>query len=43
MCPQCGQESMPLSSAKMVEDILNEKVKPSGKFTAELYETSSAG
>ena len=37
MCPQCGQESMPLSSAKMVEDILNEKVKPSGKFTAELY------
>lgn len=43
VCPQCGQESMPLSSAKMVENILNGKVKPSGKFTAELYEASSVG
>lgn len=43
VCPNCGQESMPLSSARIVEDILNGKVKPSGKFTAELYEISSNG
>jgi YgiT-type zinc finger domain-containing protein len=41
VCPTCGQESMPLSSARIVEDILNGRVKPSGKFTAELYEISS--
>jgi YgiT-type zinc finger domain-containing protein len=43
VCPDCGQESMPLSSARIVEDILNGKVKPSGKFIAELYEISSIG
>jgi hypothetical protein len=41
VCPRCGQESMPLSSARIVEDILNGKVMPSGRFTAELYEISS--
>jgi YgiT-type zinc finger domain-containing protein len=43
VCPDCGQESMPLSSARIVEDILKGKVKPSGKFTAELYEISPIG
>ena len=42
VCPNCGQESMPLSSARIVEEILNGKIKPSGKFTAELYEASTA-
>ncbi len=41
VCPECMQESMPLSSARTVEDILNGKAKPSGKFTAELYEVAS--
>ena len=41
VCPNCGQESMPLSTTRIVEDILNGKAKPSGKFTAELYEVSS--
>lgn len=41
VCPNCGQESMPLSSARIVEDILNGKVKSSGKFTAKLYRISS--
>ena len=41
VCPDCGQESMPLSSARIVEDVLNGRIKPSGKFTAELYEVSS--
>lgn len=43
VCPDCGGESMPLSSARIVEDILNGKVKSSGKFTAELYEVGSGG
>jgi YgiT-type zinc finger domain-containing protein len=34
VCPDCGQESMPLSSARIVEDILKGIVKPSGRFTA---------
>jgi hypothetical protein len=41
VCPNCGQESMPLSSARIVENILNGKTEPSGRFTAELYEVSS--
>lgn len=40
LCPNCGQESMPLSSARLVEDVLNGKVKSTGKFVAEKYETS---
>lgn len=43
VCPDCGQESMPLSSARIVENILNGKVKPSGKFTAKLYDVRMAG
>lgn len=43
VCPDCGLEPMPLSSARIVEDILNGKVKPSGKFTAKLYEVSFVG
>ena len=41
VCPDCGQESMPLSSARIVENILNGRVKPSGSFTAKLYEVGS--
>jgi len=41
VCPNCGQESMPLASSRIVENILNGKAKPTGKFTAELYEVSS--
>ncbi len=41
ICPSCGQESLPLTSARIVEDVLKGKHKPSGKFTAELYEISS--
>jgi YgiT-type zinc finger domain-containing protein len=43
VCPDCGQESMPLSSARIVEDVLNGRIKPSGKFIAELYEISFIG
>ncbi|MFH1860140.1 MAG: hypothetical protein ABH870_03885 [bacterium] len=41
LCSNCGQESMPLSSARIAEDILNGRVKPSGKFVASLYEVCS--
>ena len=41
VCPHCGQESMPLSSATIVENILKGVVKSSGRFTAELYEIGS--
>ena len=40
ICPNCGQESMPLASARVVEDVLNGKVKQSGKFVAEKFEMS---
>lgn len=43
VCPNCGQESLPVPSARVVEDILNGKVKPSGEFTAELYQIGSIG
>ena len=42
ICPQCGHQSMPLTSARMVEDVLNNKVQPSGQFTAKLYEIGSS-
>ena len=43
VCPDCGQESMLLSSARFAEDVLNKRVKPSGRFIAELYEASGKG
>ena len=42
VCETCGQESMPLASARMVEDVLNDKVRPSGKFIAEKFEASES-
>ena len=39
ICSNCGQESMPLPSARIVEDVLNGKHKPSDKFTDDLYES----
>ena len=41
ICPECGHESLPLSSARLVENVLNGNVRPSGTFTAELYEVGS--
>jgi hypothetical protein len=42
VCPECGHESLPLSSARLIEAVLNGDLKPSGTFTAELYEAGSA-
>ncbi len=40
VCPECGQESMPLKSARIVENILNGKIKPGGLFTAVMYQAA---
>lgn len=37
VCPECGQESMPLKSARAVEKILKGRVAPVGQFSARLY------
>lgn len=41
VCRECGQESMPLSSARIVEDVLNGVIKPSGEFVASWFEVGS--
>ena len=43
VCAKCGQESMPLSTARIVEAVLKGKVKSSGKFVAELFTADIAG
>lgn len=40
VCPECGQESMPLKSARTVEDILKGELEPIGQFTAEMYQAA---
>jgi hypothetical protein len=40
VCPECEHESLPLASARLVEDILNGKTTATGQFTAELYQAS---
>jgi hypothetical protein len=38
VCPECGCESMPLQSARIVESVLNGKVQPIGQFSAPLFQ-----
>jgi hypothetical protein len=38
VCPECGCESMPLKTARMVEDILRGQIKPIGQFSAPLFQ-----
>ena len=40
VCSECGQETLPLKSARIVEKILNEEVEPIGRFTAVMYEAA---
>jgi hypothetical protein len=37
VCPECGQESMPLKTARAVEKILKGSAAPIGQFSAQLY------
>lgn len=38
VCPTCGCQSMPLHSARIVEDVLTGQIEPSGQFSAPLYQ-----
>jgi len=40
VCPDCGQESMPLESARTVERALRGEMAPTGQFTAPLFEVA---
>jgi len=37
VCPECGCESMPLKSARIVENALNGRMEPTGQFSAPLF------
>jgi len=38
VCSECGCESMPVSSARIVENVLNGRINPIGQFSAPLYQ-----
>lgn len=40
VCPECGCESMPLGSARIVETILNGRMEPIGQFSAPLFQSA---
>ena len=40
ICPECGCESMPLKSARLVETVLSGQIAPVGEFSAPLYQPS---
>lgn len=38
VCPECGYESLPLKSARIVENVLNNRLEPIGCFSAPLFQ-----
>ena len=40
VCPDCGEEVLPLASARKVEAVLDGSAAPAGRFTAPLYKTA---
>jgi len=38
ICPECGCESLPLRSARLVEKVLSGRVEPVGLFSAPLFQ-----
>lgn len=43
VCPECGFESLPLRSARLVEEVLNGYLEPTGLFSAPLFQPVPAG
>ncbi len=41
VCPDCGCESMPLRSARIVENVLNGQMEPAGQFSAPLFQPAA--
>ena len=39
VCPECGCESLPLRSARLVEKVLAGHVEPTGLFSAPLFQS----
>ncbi|MBI4180079.1 YgiT-type zinc finger protein [bacterium] len=40
VCPECGQESIPLSSMRIIDDILKGKVKSTGTLQAPVFQAA---
>jgi hypothetical protein len=38
ICPECGGESLPLGSARIVENVLRGRLEPVGQFSAPLFQ-----
>lgn len=43
VCPECGFESLPLRSARLVEKVLNGYMEPTGLFSAPLFQPVPVG
>jgi hypothetical protein len=42
VCPECGCESLPLRSARLVEKVLTGHMEPAGLFSAPLFQPAPA-
>jgi YgiT-type zinc finger domain-containing protein len=40
VCPNCGEESIPTSSVKLIEDVMSRKVAATKVVSAELYDSA---
>jgi len=38
VCPECGSESLPLRSARLIETVLTGHMEPTGLFSAPLFQ-----
>ena len=43
VCPECGFESLPLRSARLVEKVLSGAIEPTGLFSAPLFQPAPVG
>ena len=40
VCPECGQEAIPLSSMRIIDDILKGKIKSTGTLQAPIFQAA---
>ncbi|MBS1248979.1 MAG: hypothetical protein MAG431_00550 [Chloroflexi bacterium] len=38
VCSECGYETLPLKSARIVENVFNNRIEPVGNFSAPLFQ-----
>lgn len=41
VCPECGCESMPVKSARIVENVLSGRMQAVGQFSAPLFQPAA--